>query len=906
MDLSSLATHAQRLSARLAENLAERSKDLGLDAEYNAVTSSGSTGLNHKLPMIAQGLLNNSRLWDKHLEISSPNGEIETKRLLGSKHESERIEGLKRVLVMMCKNRSVLAFFPFVSNCLHSPAHGPGPSSTTSSPHSFTIRHLVSIYILQHAHLSPDLALLSVNAWQKDLSDPNPVIRSLALKTLTGMGLESVLPLVMLTINRLLNDSNWLVRRTVAESLIVVNTMDSGMYRDALIEGPLTRMLKDRSPLVMGSVLTAWEVICPNRWDLIHRQFRLYCRSLLDADENGQNVIMRLMTRYVREHIQDPSRSQASNSTLDPDLELLLNAVTVLLQSRNPSIVISATNVFLYLAPRQKVRLVVEPLTRLLFQTSTERLEETFLVVLHQIHQIILISPSESSSHLFSEHLDDFFVSCAHDSRPVKLMKVKILTTFVTSGLDKQIRAILKEFGFYVRDTDVVFVDEVIRAVGHLAANTTVNARAEAVKLLVQLTKDSDLHVVSASIEVLRSLLSLTSATLSSIFSDIHKLATELVQLLIQNKITSDSTRASIFWLLGESNYEVRGLNPIFIHVFKFAIASFVTEGTRTKYQILGLVAKSLIMTFLRQAEPDSSIIYNQKRTYQLGFDHVMRLARYDTDYDVRDRARYLLGLIKSSGLALNDEEVDGRLEISNDGSGGVQPISEEDAFLRGASISLPPKPLRQPVKLDLDVLKRIMFPDRLQPLGPPTDMYASKKPTEVNSLYRMLGLPSNRLEPDTTRTCPPNTYLSWNAIPAWTNLVLDSSVRDPEVLRRDEDQSNGQKSGKRLALPRTRLETNSSSSSSLSDEFYQQKSTRKQAEVVLVPTTTADRISSKPRIGGYANLDDFLRSSDEEVESGAGGSSEEETEDDEGEEEEEDDSNEDEVTEEQKPQARR
>ncbi|EGF98909.1 uncharacterized protein MELLADRAFT_30064, partial [Melampsora larici-populina 98AG31] len=98
------------------------------------------------------------------------------------------------------------------------------------STHSFTIRHLVSIYILHHAHLSPDLALLSVNSWQKDLSDSNPVMRSLALKTLAGMSLESVLPLVMMSINRLLNDSNWFVRCTVAESLIDVFSVDASSY----------------------------------------------------------------------------------------------------------------------------------------------------------------------------------------------------------------------------------------------------------------------------------------------------------------------------------------------------------------------------------------------------------------------------------------------------------------------------------------------------------------------------------------------------------------------------------------------------------------------------------------------------------------------------------------------------
>lgn len=101
MDLSTLASHAQRLSARLSENLAERTKDLGLDPEYNL--SNPSNNLNNKLPILAhaQGLLGNAPpLWERLGELTSVEGEQETKRLLGSKSESDRVEGLKRVTVV--------------------------------------------------------------------------------------------------------------------------------------------------------------------------------------------------------------------------------------------------------------------------------------------------------------------------------------------------------------------------------------------------------------------------------------------------------------------------------------------------------------------------------------------------------------------------------------------------------------------------------------------------------------------------------------------------------------------------------------------------------------------------------------------------------------------------------------
>ncbi|KAF8512883.1 Clathrin/coatomer adaptor, adaptin-like protein [Gautieria morchelliformis] len=43
------------------------------------------------------------------------------------------------------------------------------------------IRKLVYIYLLRYAEHEPDLALLSINTFQKDLADPNPLICAMAL-----------------------------------------------------------------------------------------------------------------------------------------------------------------------------------------------------------------------------------------------------------------------------------------------------------------------------------------------------------------------------------------------------------------------------------------------------------------------------------------------------------------------------------------------------------------------------------------------------------------------------------------------------------------------------------------------------------------------------------------------------
>jgi AP-3 complex subunit beta len=66
-------------------------------------------------------------------------------------------------LVYLQVGRDVSEFFPnVVVNVAHTP---------------FEVKNLVYIYLVRYAEKRPDEALLSINTFQKDLSDANPRIR---------------------------------------------------------------------------------------------------------------------------------------------------------------------------------------------------------------------------------------------------------------------------------------------------------------------------------------------------------------------------------------------------------------------------------------------------------------------------------------------------------------------------------------------------------------------------------------------------------------------------------------------------------------------------------------------------------------------------------------------------------
>ena len=64
-------------------------------------------------------------------------------------------------------------------------------------------------------------------------------------------------------------------------------------------------MLGDNSTFTIGSVLMAFNQVCPDRLDLIHPQYRKLCRMLVDMDEWGQITAMDLLLRYSRYNLVD-------------------------------------------------------------------------------------------------------------------------------------------------------------------------------------------------------------------------------------------------------------------------------------------------------------------------------------------------------------------------------------------------------------------------------------------------------------------------------------------------------------------------------------------------------------------------------------------------------------------------
>lgn len=53
----------------------------------------------------------------------------------------------------------------------------------------------------------------------------------------------------------------------------------------------------------------AFEEVCPERIDLIHKNYRKLCNLLIDVEEWGQVVIINMLTRYARTQFLSPNQN---------------------------------------------------------------------------------------------------------------------------------------------------------------------------------------------------------------------------------------------------------------------------------------------------------------------------------------------------------------------------------------------------------------------------------------------------------------------------------------------------------------------------------------------------------------------------------------------------------------------
>ncbi|XP_027635877.2 AP-3 complex subunit beta-2 isoform X2 [Falco cherrug] len=548
-----------------------------------------------------------------------PSRHDDLKEMLDSNKDSLKLEAMKRIVAMIARGKNASDLFPAVVKNV--------------ACKNIEVKKLVYVYLVRYAEEQQDLALLSISTFQRGLKDPNQLIRASALRVLSSIRVPIIVPIMMLAIKEAASDMSPYVRKTAAHAIPKLYSLDSDQ-KDQLIE-VIEKLLADKTTLVAGSVVMAFEEVCPERIDLIHKNYRKLCNLLIDVEEWGQVVIINMLTRYARTQFLSPNQNESllEESTekafygseeedakdakaeaasmakrkpyvMDPDHRLLLRNTKPLLQSRNAAVVMAVAQLYFHLAPKAEVGVIAKALVRLLRSHS-----EVQYVVLQNVATM-----SIKRRGMFEPYLKSFYIRST-DPTQIKILKLEVLTNLAN---ETNISTILREFQTYIRSMDKDFVAATIQAIGRCATNIG-KVRDTCLNGLVQLLSNRDELVVAESVVVIKKLLQMQPAQHSEIIKHMAKLT---------DNIQVPMARASILWLIGEYCEHVPKIAP---DVLRKMAKSFTNEEDIVKLQVINLAAK-LYLTNSKQSK--------------LLTQYVLNLAKYDQNYDIRDRARFIRQLI--------------------------------------------------------------------------------------------------------------------------------------------------------------------------------------------------------------------------------------------------------------------
>ena len=544
------------------------------------------------------------------------------REMLDSSKDSLKLDAMKRIISMMAKGRDVSDLFPAVVKNVASK--------------NIEVKKLVYVYLTRYAEEQQDLALLSISTFQRALKDPNQLIRASALRVLSSIRVPMIVPIMLLAIKESSVDMSPFVRKTAAHAIPKLFSLDPDMKEELI--NILEKLLADRTTLVIGSAVMAFEEVCPDKIELIHKNYRKLVSLLVDVEEWGQVVILNMLTRYGRTQFADPNmgvldteeeggepefyeNSEDEDETevaldkpvykMDPDHRLLLRSAKPLLNSRNASVVLATAALYWHLAPRQEIQVAARSITRLLRSHN-----EVQAIVLNSIASMTI--KSHGGSKMFQPHIKQFYVR-GSDPSHVKILKLEILTNLANSS---NISSLLREFQSYINGSDAASVAATIQAIGRCAA-TIPEVTETCLAGLVHLMSNKDPNVVAESVIEIKKLLQTQEEEHRDIIVQMSRLV---------DTVEVASARAAIVWVVGEYTERIPRHSP---DVLRKLAKTFCNEEVIVKQQIVNLAVK------LYLTNPEQTSLVAQ---------YVFNLAKFDQNYDLRDRARFIRAVLFPQG----------------------------------------------------------------------------------------------------------------------------------------------------------------------------------------------------------------------------------------------------------------
>ncbi|AAW46426.1 hypothetical protein CNBI2940 [Cryptococcus deneoformans B-3501A] len=530
----------------------------------------------------------------------------ELRQQLNSEYRDKRADAIKRVIANHTIGKDCSGLFPDVVKNMQTD--------------DLEQKKLVYLYLMNYAKTQPELVILAVNTFVKDTADPNPLVRALAIRTMSILRAEKILDYLASPLSRCLKDENPYVRKTAALCVAKVFDLKPELAIEYGFIETLRDLIGDGNPMP-GSPNDdeSPSSVRPNQSLFIIDPATLtkLLVALNECSEWGRIAILTTLARY---RTNDEKESEHICERVMPQFQHV-NAAVVL--GAVKVIMIHMKNVTKEDLLKSLTRKMAPPLVTLISSPP-----EVQWVALRNINLLLQKRPD-----ILASEMRVFFCKY-NDPSYVKVEKLEIMVRLAN---EKNVDTLLGELKEYASEVDVDFVRKAVRAVGQVAIKID-EAAGRCVEVLMELIETRVSYVVQEAVIVVK-----------DIFRKYPHSYEGIIPALCANleELDEPEAKASLIWLIGEYAEKIENADEL--------LGAFLETFSEESYPVQLQTLTAIVKLFLKK--PDESQAIVQK---------VLQAATKDCDSpDVRDRAYIYWRLLSSDPAAAKSVVLSVRPPIS-------------------------------------------------------------------------------------------------------------------------------------------------------------------------------------------------------------------------------------------------
>ncbi|OZJ05323.1 AP-2 complex subunit beta [Bifiguratus adelaidae] len=544
-----------------------------------------------------------------------------------SKHVRKKTV-MKKIVANMTMGNDMSPLFPDIINVMNVPV--------------LEIKKMVYLYLINYARNRPEMAMMAVTTFTKDVEDPNPLIRALSIRTMGYIQVDKVIQSLLEPLRHCLRDQDPYVRKTAAISVAKLYIYDRVLVEQEGFLDMLRDLLGDPNPTVVGNAIAALTEIS-ERSENVQLKLNMSIASKLVA---ALNECSEWAQTYILEALMYCVPQESA------DAVMLAERIVPRLQHANSAVVLTSIKVIIYLMNYMDSPEDISSLSKKLTPPLVTLLSSGPEVQYVALRNILIII--QKRPEVLKNEMKVFFCKY-NDPIYVKLAKLEIMFRLANP---KNIDQVLNEVKEYAAEVDVDFVRKAVRCIGRLAVK--IEAAAErCISALLELIQTKVNYVVQEAIVVIRDIFRKYPNRYESIIGT-------LCEYL--DNLDEPEAKAAMIWIIGQYADRIENADEL-LEDFCY---TFLEDPQEVQLALLTAVVK----LFIKRPSAGEELV-----------PKVLKWATEESDNpDLRDRG-YIYWRLLSTDPAAAKAIMSDKPDISTE-SDNMDPMLLEELLLHIGSLA--------------------------------------------------------------------------------------------------------------------------------------------------------------------------------------------------------------------------